>query len=920
MKQKIINDFINLVKKTYPNIIIHNDLSERLIHSNDNSIYTCLPAAVFYPKKEDDISSVLKIAQEKRFESIHFSAKGGATGCNGQSLNSGIIIDFSRFMTRVIDCNLKENYIDVEPGITLHELNTYLKNKNRCFEPQISPADRACIGGMMSTDASGQGSTRYGRTSQHILACDVVMINGTKHHLQTIKKDSKNQEPVEFQAIFKLILNNQKIINKIFPPTLRFLTGYNLKHIYNQKTKQLSLIPLFAGAEGTLGFITKIRLKLSPQPQKKRLYIIEYNSIESALLSIPKLNQIKARAIEIIDENIIKKNEKIKKKLTLKTKAVNFIEIDEFSHENKLNLFLEKKVINFSHFIVCDEDEAKIFWNLRKESVGKLSQVTLNKQAIPFMEDHAVSPENLFDYIKDIKDLFKKEKVDAAMYGHADVGCIHFRPQLNLNEAEDYEKFKRLQKKAIEIVFKYQGSIWSEHGKGFRNEKIQAIFKEAYPLMQEIKSILDPLNRCNPNKIVAPKNQKIKGFSSLGPLKNTTQKSNHQEFKNIYDCNGNGLCHSSKTNNNMCPSYKYSKNKSHSPKGRSLLLKYWLEHLKVKKRLNHQEKTFCHQLEDNLAACLSCKACSTLCPVKIDIPRYKSLFFEWQYQIKKRPLQHMILASFETTVCIQKFFKKTLYIILTQSWIRNQVKKYLKLENIPKPSLYKPIKKSFQKEFKNTLYVIQDPVTALYRPHLYDKLYLMCQKKQINIYMLPYRELGKSKEVLGYRKSFQTIALQNIEYFLKIAERENLICLEPSYYYCLTEEYKQIKTGLEKKIISLQNFLKKQKFKIKEDLKEKKFQLFLHCMEQNYQKDRDDWKAVFNQQALNCEILQQSCCGQAGLYGYLSQNKQNSDLCFKKGWLPKIKKTTIILNTGFSCQEQLKRNRINSFHPLEIFL
>ena len=519
-----INAFINKVKKIHPQLIIHNEISERIIHANDNSIYHCLPDAIFYPQKEDDLKKILTIAQEKDFQSLHFTAKGGATGCNGQSLNKGIIIDFSRYMTQIINCNLVENYIDVEPGITLHELNTYLKKKKRCFEPQISPADRACLGGMFSTDASGQGSCRYGRTSRHILACNILLANGEKHRIKTIQSHEIINETTAFQTIFELIKNNQELINQIYPETVRFLTGYNLKDIYHKASKKFNLIPLFAGAEGTLGFVTQIRCKLSPLAKEKKLYIIEYNSLEQALASIPILNQVKARAIEMIDSNVINKNKRIQSKLKKATKAINFVEIDEFSDENNLTQILKLRKIAFSTFKQCRQEESNEFWDLRKESVSKISLVKQNKQAIPFMEDHAVSPERLVNYIKDIKQLFNEEKVQAAMYGHADVGCIHFRPELDLSNNEDFETFKRLQKKAIQLVFKHKGRIWSEHGKGFRNESIEDIFKNAYPLMQEIKSILDPLNRCNPNKIVAPKGLRLQHFSSIGPLKNLTKK------------------------------------------------------------------------------------------------------------------------------------------------------------------------------------------------------------------------------------------------------------------------------------------------------------------------------------------------------------------------------------------------------------
>eukprot|EP01047_Picozoa_sp_COSAG01_P023929 COSAG01_NODE_1461_length_10242_cov_4.896283_6_plen_943_part_00 len=929
-KIHIIKDYLQALKQAAINAEYSDNLAERIVASTDNSIYQKMPKAIIYPKDKAAIQTCLKIAQELKYQHLTFTAKGGATGCNGQSLNQGIIIDCSRFMHKIIEMNLADEWVDVQPGVTLDELNQALKPYGYCFGPHVSPADRATIGGMMATDACGKGSMKYGRTSQHILSCEVVLANADLMQLNAFNKTALKQQQSKTQEVLNLCIANQDKISKTFKPCTRFLTGYNLAHVLNPKTSQYSLIPLFSGAEGTLGIITQLRCKLSKLSNRQDLIICYHNSFEDALYCVNYLKNTKPIAIEVLDETCLlnlknsKINQNLRDKHLEKSQALSYILLDENSDLKQFKTILEK--INnhhIHHLVVSNTIRQKLYWQVRSECVGLAAKSISKRKAIAFMEDHAVDPSRLVAYIKDIKSMLKKYKIEAPMYGHADVGCIHMRPKLDINCAKDREILNHLQKESIDIVKKHQGIIWAEHGKGFRNEALQDMFGDCYPLLAQVKAIFDPTNRLNPGKITHPAQDKSP-YSTLGPLKNQEQsKLSQQEqdhYKHIFSCNGNGLCHSSQINQNMCPSYKYSRHKLHSPKGRAMLIKYWLQNKK-------QDPELEEQLFNSLENCLSCKACSHHCPVNIDIPSYKSNFLATYYQKHARPFSHHFLLNFEKTVPLQSKWANTIALLLKSKSLQTLIKNTLKLSQLPIPaspslSHYFPKKSSQSKINQADICIIQDPFTTLYAPDLYQKAISIFNKLNKRAILLPYQEIGKTHELLGKIDQFKHIATRFKHWLKEKAGNKEIICIEPSMHYCLLEEYRKRAIIIEQNIKSLQACLKQYlpsyKAKKTKPYTQENHTFLPHCMEQNHPEAIQDWRDVFDQLNLTIEIKSLGCCGEAGLYSYKTNTEKASKEIFEKGWGNHISKTTHCITSAHSCNKRLTTNQKTSMHILDI--
>ena len=445
---------------------VHKDYATRLVTATDNSIYQVVPQAVVFPKNFNDIEEIFKIANEKQFrKTIKITPRGGGTGTNGQSLTKGIVLDFSRYMINILETNFDEGWVRVEPGVVLDQLNEHLASRKMFFAPDLSPSNRATLGGMINTDACGKGSRIYGRTSDHILELSCVLSNGDSLHSKPL--DSKNLNKYKnkigvtgkiFKIVEKVVSENKKLIDEIFPKMSRFMTGYNLSKVYGNLEKKFNLNYLLSGSEGTLAVVAEAKLKLTPIPKYKYLFVLKYEFFNDALTDAEKILEYDPVAIETIDEKVLslaKTDEiffKVKDfiddevleggKIIRTTRSISLI---EFCGNSKKNI--EKRIKKFSYdidlkknksgeaigyFITQDPHEIKDLWDLRKKGVGLLGNTSGRRKPLPFVEDTAVPQKYLAKYILEFRELLDSYNIEYAMFGHIDVGCLHVRPALDL--------------------------------------------------------------------------------------------------------------------------------------------------------------------------------------------------------------------------------------------------------------------------------------------------------------------------------------------------------------------------------------------------------------------------------------------------------------------------------------------------------
>lgn len=934
-----IKAFIKQLTKHKSQLDIETNLSQTLLAATDNSIYQVLPSAIVYPKNEHAIQMILQIANQPQFQHISFAMRGAGTGTNGQSLSHGIIIDTTRYLHEILHIDAQKKSASIQPGVVLSQLNDALKSYDLFFAPHISTANRATLGGMINTDACGQGSRIYGRTSDHIYAMKGFLMDGSPFYSQKINLTKQNlkQHPNRplYQALNDLVSEHTTSIHKHYNCTehARHLTGYNLAKFKPDNTA-LNMNYLLAGSEGTLAIITEIEVQLTTNPKQKHLYLTFHEKFSDALTFGYQLLAFEPTAIETIDHHILqlaKENEIYTKIAHLIPQdsmigSINFIELHDPAIEDvqALSSLLQK----IPHQLIACERDAESCWELRKKGVGLLASLPGHRQPIPFMEDTIVPPKHLSAYIEEITLLLQKHNLIYGMFGHIDVGCLHIRPALDMTVESDRQKIAILTAQVSRLVKKYGGHYCGEHGKGFRSELIPEYFGPIlYKLFKDIKFLFDPLNRLNPGKIVNFENTYVKidgPFRGYEDEKVPLKK--RQSFESAFKCNGNAACLNFDTSQVICPSAKVSRNWLHSPKGRSSILR---EYLKDSDNTQVIQQTF-----QALETCLGCKACQSSCPVKVNIPQMKAKFLAQYYQSHRRPSRDHLLASLETHYTIPLRWPR-----LSQFFFQNSIAKFIlkhcfQLTNLPKyhsPSFLQ-LKKQFNiKDSRTpTIAILMDITSLLYQPNILIDTYQLLEKLGLQPTFLPFIPSGKALHDLGFTHKFKQLIESNHIKLKRIFEQKiPILGIEPSLIITFRDEYKQYfpPNANPFQIQLFQEWFVQYPLDTSINLKIKSIpstkqavQLLAHCSEKALISNNTTlWKQVFKCFQVDLHLPETGCCGMAGQYGHTPKYIKNSKKLYEMSWKTHVNQSDIItLATGFSCRCQIDLQEASKIqHPIQ---
>lgn len=678
---------------------IEQDYGARLAVSTDNSIYQNLPQGVVFPKSTDDLMIVTELANQPEYSKITFSPRGGGTGTNGQSLNNGIIVDLSRHMNNILEINEQEGWVRVQTGVVKDQLNAYLKPYGFFFSPDLSTSNRATIGGMINTDASGQGSLVYGKTSDHVLELTSVLVNGER--LETATKPAAQvlaENGTVAQKVATICHDNRALILAKFPRLNRFLTGYDLEHVFNDELSEFNLTRILTGSEGSLAFITEAKLNLTPIPKERTLINIIYDSFDSALRDAQNLVAANATSVETVDSKVLglakqdivwnTVSDLIPERADKVTDGLNMVEFasnDSAAKQQLIETLCHRLDVDISDekggilgYQICHElGEINRIYNMRKKSVGLLGATKGFRKPIAFAEDTAVPPEKLADFIVEFRALLDENKLQYGMFGHVDAGVLHVRPAMDMCDEQQELQLTKISDQVVALTAKYGGLMWGEHGKGYRSEYGPEFFgDELFKQLRVIKAIFDPNNRLNPGKICTPltSEEELVRVSDLkrGAYDRQIPLSVRESYAPAMSCNGNGQCFNYDLDSPMCPSSKVTRDRRHSPKGRATMVREWLRLLsnqgvdpvaleendcsasllsKVKNSWAKKQGQydFSHEVMETMKGCLACKACASQCPIKVDVPGFRARFINLYHQRYLRPVSDHVVANVETT-------------------------------------------------------------------------------------------------------------------------------------------------------------------------------------------------------------------------------------------------------------------------------
>ena len=462
---------------------IESQYSSRLAVATDNSVYQQLPQAVILPKTTNDVVLIGKVGAKSTYERVTFSPRGGGTGTNGQSLTKGVVVDLSRYMNQVLEINEKEGWVRVQSGIVKDQLNDAVRPYGYFFSPDLSTSNRATLGGMINTDASGQGSLKYGKTSDHVLSLQAVFADGS-----CLESDLSHGLPTEGEfahhalAVTEAVCRDKRaqILNK-FPPLNRFLTGYDLKNAISEQDDSFDLTRVLCGAEGSLAFITEAKLNLTKIPKARTLVNVKYNTFDSALRNAPFMVEAKALSVETVDSRVLNLAKQdivwhtvsdllmdVPDKEMLGINMVEFAGQDEAEVEQQvqaltaqLESMVETEEAGVIGFQVCS-DLASIgrIYNMRKKAVGLLGAAKGRAKPVAFAEDTCVPPENLADFISEFRVLLDSKELNYGMFGHVDAGVLHVRPALDLCDPMQEALMHEVSDEVVKLVAKYGGLMW----------------------------------------------------------------------------------------------------------------------------------------------------------------------------------------------------------------------------------------------------------------------------------------------------------------------------------------------------------------------------------------------------------------------------------------------------------------------------
>ena len=947
------------------------DTTMRTLYATDASAYRELPLAVAIPKGHGDLKKLIAFAQA---EKVGLIPRTAGTSLAGQVVGAGIVVDVSRHFTKIIELNTEEGWVRVEPGVVRDELNLFLKPHGLFFGPETSTANRAMIGGMVGNNSCGSNSVVYRSTREHLLEVKTLLSDGSEAEFGILNLDAFHQkcegdtlEAQIYKTVRKLLGNydNQVEIQAHFPRRSieRRNTGYAVDILlesapFTAGGDDFNFCKLIAGSEGTLAFITEIKLNVVPLPPPQTgLLCVHFTSIDAALRANLIALKYKPGASELIDHYILdctRDNIEQSKNRFFVLGDPAAILVIEFARETRdeietIAAQVEAEMLAADlgyHFPLLFGDDTKKIWTLRKAGLGLLSNLPGDAKAVPVIEDTAVDVVDLPAYIRDFNEILKKYGLYSVHYAHAGSGELHLRPIINLKTEEGARLFRAIAEEIATLVKKYNGSLSGEHGDGrLRGEFIkQMVGEKNYALLKEIKKVWDPHAIFNPNKIVDTPS--MNGMLRYTPgqqtpaFKTVFRYHDQDVLQHAEQCNGSGDCRKTHlSGGTMCPSYMATRNEKDTTRARANILREFLTRSEKANRFDHEE------IKEVMDLCLSCKGCKSECPSNVDMAKLKAEWLQQYYDANGAPLRSRLIANFTASAKAGSLAPRLYNFMMTNAVASNAVKRAsgFALQR-SMPTLYKTTLRAWFKNHKplkdrrsiKKAYLFCDEFTNYNDTEIGIKTILLLEKLGYDVMLPEHEESGRTWLSKGFVRKGKIIANKNIKLFQNlISAGTPLIGIEPSAILTFRDEYIDLADDdnfeaaktLAKNALLIDEFLARemQAGNISKDnfTKEKRtIQLHGHCQQKAVASVAPSAQILSFPQNYSVSVIPSGCCGMAGSFGY---EREHYDISMKIGELvlfPAVRaqpENTIIAAPGTSCRHQIKDGTgRRALHPVEV--
>jgi FAD/FMN-containing dehydrogenase/Fe-S oxidoreductase len=915
------------------------DERAKALYATDASLYEIKPLGVVLPKTVDDVKTVVELAHR---HNLPLLPRGGGTSLAGQAVGKAIIIDFSKYMDKILEFDPRQRWVKVQPGVIRDNLNEFLKPYKLQFTPDISTTNRAAVGGMVANNSAGTRSIKYGKTVDQVLAMTVMLADGSILELKELSKNELQEklelETIEgniYRTVHSVVHEHYEEIEKRFPKVMRRVGGYNLDEFLN---KPLNLAKLVSGSEGTLAIILAVTLKLYPVPSYRCIALLHFHSLRDSFKAVPFINEHGPSAVETLDDVLLElgsQNPAIAPLMSWvkgKPVAVLIVEFDGDDQEDMLanlhGMQADSRIsaLSYDTHLAMQSKEQSDVLELRKAGLGIYYTIKGDAKPVAFIEDAAIPPEHLADYIPDVIEVCRNHNVKVVMYGHASVGVIHVRPILDMKKAEDLEKFKRISEETFALVKKYGGSWSGEHGDGLvRSYQNRALFGDTlYSAFCDIKKAFDPKNLMNPGKIVAAQQditQNLrygKNYPSV-PLKTVFDFSADGGFLAAVEmCSGVGACRKT-TTGTMCPSYMATRDEDHSTRGRANILREAMIG-GLPGGLTSKD------VYDVLDLCLECKACKAECPSQVDMAKLKYEFLQQYYDAHGTPLQAKAFAYSYLTSPLGRTFAPIANKVLPLKPVRWLLEKTLGIDK--RRIMPRYAEQSFAQwvnEHKtNTSSNSTKPRVALFADTwtMYHESNIGVAATEVleslgyQVEHIPYQCCGRTLISKGLLREAKKRAEKNVAMLHAYVEHKiPVIGLEPSCISAFQDDYRDLvpseKTeAVAKHVKMIDQFLAKEwtsgRLEPSSTFNKNTTPIMLHghCQQRAIMGTKAT-QAVLGWVSNDVKEIDSGCCGMAGSFGY--NHYEVSMQSGERRLFPAARAHSgEIVACGFSCRHQIK--------------
>ncbi len=918
------------------------DKMTRLLYSTDASIYQIEPIGVVIPKTNEDVIAVIETASR---HNVSVLPRGGGTSLAGQTVGQSIIIDFSKYMRNIVEVNAEEGWVRTQPGIILDELNHHLQPYNMLFTPDPSTSSRGNVGGALGNNSCGAHSILWGKTIDNVREMDVILSNGDVTRFGPIdgsqlevKMRSEGLEGEIYRKLFGIGEANRDEILARYPKIQRRVSGYNLDEFVGGS--EFNMARFAVGSEGTLITITEAKLRIVPRPKMRALAVLHFTDLIESMEATVATLETEPAAVEHIGSMILRQ---ARSNLTY-SRYMDFIEGDpdsilavEYVGDSEAELVakldnLEERMrrggLGYAMRRLMTPAEQANVWEVRKAGLGLMMNAPGNDKPLAFVEDTAVPPESLPEFVRRFDEIVREHGTSAGYYGHASVGCMHIRPLINLKREDGVERMVSIGDQISDLVLEFGGSMSGEHGDGLVrsgwNEKMFG--SSIYSAFRDVKAAFDPSGIMNPGKIVdspsMTESLRIGPSYRVSETKTGFAYSSEGSFASAIEmCNGQGACRKV-LGGTMCPSYMVTRDEEHSTRGRATALRAAISGALPEGSLTSE------RMHDVMDLCLECKGCKAECPSNVDMAKLKYEFLGKYHEANGFSLRDRLFGDIARWSALGSFFAPLSNVSLKSGFFRGLLDTYVGVDRRRTLPLF--ASQTFTQWFKarggspesratrGQVVLFPDTFTNFNHPNLGKAATKVLEALGYQVIVPRTKCCGRPMLSKGMMDKAKSNARSNVEsVFSYVEQGAKLVGIEPSCILSFRDDYVDLLSDDKARTVSENAMLIEEFVLYAEEegasleFKNPPAKLLLHghCHQKALVGTQPAMQLLRSMPGCDATEINSGCCGMAGSFGFEKEHYEFSLKIGEHTLFPAIRSNddvAIVVSEGVSCRQQIE--------------